>query len=205
MQIGLGISLTSTAATGGASILRPTFNGTNSRVDTPIKLNATALQGYNIQGSFNASSTGSGSTRLILDARDAGNVGLFLQLSSAGVLQAKHNAGTSISVSTGLYDDTDHTFEVDWDGATLTLTLDGTTSSNTAIATPMATTTNIRWGGRSFSTIVLFFKGKIWGVTLVNGTAGNNATWNADEGTGTNIADSSGNGHDATLVNGTWS
>jgi hypothetical protein len=104
---------------------------------------------------------GSGTTRFILDKRDAASDGYIMYLTSSDTFGCAYNAVTAIeSINTPDFNNWYHVACVS-DGSTLSLYVNGTLNSSTAISGSIAVTTDATIGSRSFTKPAATFFGAI--------------------------------------------
>ena len=105
------------------------------------------ISAYSVEVVFKKGSDNAGTNRVIVDERDALGDGVFLQLNTNNDLDGRHNAGQC----TYSIDDGWHHGIITWDGATLTMYVDGVSVDTAAVATAVATTIAPTVGTRSYS------------------------------------------------------
>ena len=97
--------------------------------------------------------------KVFVDARDAAGDGVRVTSTNAGEFLFEIN-GTQIKSASGFNDDSWYFVEATYDGATMTLKVDGVTEASAAETSTINTSTMVRVGARSFSTAISLFKGQ---------------------------------------------
>mgnify|MGYP000191594736 CR=1 FL=1 len=173
------------------------FDGVDDYISASVNLDSASS--YSVTAYFASTGTSEGS---IFGNRDGGVDGVQVRLNGSGTLTIQHNSSLASTVST-YNDGLVYRFVADWDGADISITvynLAGTEleSVSTAVATSLSISSDIfiaRRGYLSFG----FFAGLLSNLSVVkNGST--LLTFKLDDGVGTNIEDSSGNGNDGTAT-----
>jgi hypothetical protein len=135
------------------------------------------------------------------DARDGAGDGVRIStVNNTGVLTVDHNAVSLSTVTSDLHDGAHHYVQVLWDGANLTISIDGGAEVvQTAVATAVSTTTNYRIGARNFTSPQDYAIGSLWDFKLVVGGA--TYTWfKMNESLGSTAYDYSTGANDAVIT-----
>lgn len=160
MAVSVGISDTTFTFTPGGPSDWGEFDGIDDYVDTQDPLGQPAT--YELTGWFRTTQT---QNAVIFDARDAIEDGLLLQLNANGTLRAEHSLDNV--TTTGVYNDGQwHSFTLEWDGATFSLTVDTETvtqATNAALNLDQI----MRMGARSFGAAADFYAGSLSQITVL--------------------------------------